>query len=112
MIKTWLIFIDFIIDFINVIFCSLQGDCVRQLKEQNAPENDVKKAVTELKAAKKILENKVCHSKQFNEHKYWFLILIKDCLLVHNYIEVLNLHLWLNLYSNGFVYFTNIYRAF
>jgi len=35
-----------------------QGDLVRNLKSENAPENDVKKAVAELKAKKKILEDK------------------------------------------------------
>jgi len=37
----------------------LQGDFVRKLKEEKAPEDDVKKAVTELKARKKVLEDKV-----------------------------------------------------
>lgn len=35
-----------------------QGDLVRQLKESKAPELDIKKAVAELKARKKILEDK------------------------------------------------------
>ncbi|XP_063633791.1 glycine--tRNA ligase [Cydia splendana] len=35
-----------------------QGDLVRKLKEEKAPEIDVKKAVAELKARKKILEDK------------------------------------------------------
>ncbi|XP_058452820.1 glycine--tRNA ligase isoform X2 [Malaya genurostris] len=35
-----------------------QGDLVRKLKSENAPEIDVKKAVNELKARKKILEEK------------------------------------------------------
>jgi len=35
-----------------------QGDLVRQLKTEKAPENDVKKAVAELKARKKVLEDK------------------------------------------------------
>lgn len=35
-----------------------QGDLVRQLKTDKAPENDVKKAVVELKARKKVLEDK------------------------------------------------------
>merc|ERR1712071_387130 len=35
-----------------------QGDVVRQLKESKAPELDVKKAVAELKARKKVLEDK------------------------------------------------------
>jgi len=35
-----------------------QGDIVRQLKESKAPELDVKKAVAELKARKKVLEDK------------------------------------------------------
>jgi glycyl-tRNA synthetase len=35
-----------------------QGDLVRKLKEDNAPELDVKKAVAELKARKKVLEDK------------------------------------------------------
>ncbi|XP_023223194.1 glycine--tRNA ligase-like [Centruroides sculpturatus] len=34
------------------------GDIVKQLKERNAPEIDIKKAVNELKARKKILEDK------------------------------------------------------
>jgi len=37
----------------------VQGDLVRKLKEENAPENDVKKAVYDLKAAKKVLEDKL-----------------------------------------------------
>lgn len=36
-----------------------QGDLVRKLKEENAPENDLKKAIFDLKAAKKILEDKL-----------------------------------------------------
>lgn len=32
---------------------------MKKLKEENAPENDVKKAVSELKARKKVLEDKV-----------------------------------------------------
>merc|ERR1719290_580455 len=35
-----------------------QGDLVRQLKTDKAPENDVKRAVVELKARKKVLEDK------------------------------------------------------
>ncbi|XP_033223884.1 glycine--tRNA ligase [Belonocnema kinseyi] len=35
-----------------------QGDLVRQLKANGAPENDVKKAVAELKARKKLLDDK------------------------------------------------------
>ena len=35
-----------------------QGDLVRQLKADKAPENDVKKAVAELKQRKKTLEDK------------------------------------------------------
>lgn len=35
-----------------------QGDLVRKLKEDKAPEIDVKKAVAELKARKKVLEDK------------------------------------------------------
>ncbi|CAG9575430.1 unnamed protein product [Danaus chrysippus] len=35
-----------------------QGDLVRQLKQEKAPEIDIKKAVAELKARKKILEDK------------------------------------------------------
>jgi len=35
-----------------------QGDLVRNLKATNAPDLDVKKAVVELKARKKILEDK------------------------------------------------------
>lgn len=34
-----------------------QGDIVRGLKDQNAPEVDIKKAVNELKARKKVLED-------------------------------------------------------
>lgn len=41
-----------------------QGDIVRKLKEENAPENDVKRAVTELKAKKKILEDKMLEISQ------------------------------------------------
>ena len=40
---------------------------MRQLKTDKAPENDVKEAVKELKAKKKILEDKVC------------VLLIADC---------------------------------
>ncbi|ESO08461.1 hypothetical protein HELRODRAFT_154558 [Helobdella robusta] len=36
-----------------------KGDLVRKLKEEGAPENDVKKALVELKAAKKVLEDKL-----------------------------------------------------
>ena len=36
----------------------LQGDAVRDLKAAGAPELDVKKAVNELKARKKVLEDK------------------------------------------------------
>jgi glycyl-tRNA synthetase len=35
-----------------------QGDIVRKLKEEKAPENDVKKAVAELKTRKKVLDEK------------------------------------------------------
>ncbi|GBP08253.1 Glycine--tRNA ligase [Eumeta japonica] len=35
-----------------------QGDLVRKLKEENAPDLDIKKAVAELKARKKVLEDK------------------------------------------------------
>ena len=38
---------------------------VRKLKEEKAPENDVKKALADLKAAKKILEDKVCYKSTF-----------------------------------------------
>jgi len=38
-----------------------QGDIVRRLKEEKAPENDILMAVSELKAAKKILDDKVLH---------------------------------------------------
>ncbi len=38
----------------------LQGDLVRKLKEDGAPENDLKVAITELKSRKRILEEKVC----------------------------------------------------
>jgi hypothetical protein len=37
----------------------VQGDLVTKLKAENAPENDLKKAIFQLKAAKKILEDKV-----------------------------------------------------
>ena len=37
-----------------------QGDLVRQMKEEGAPENDLKIAIAELKSRKKILEDKVC----------------------------------------------------
>jgi len=39
----------------------LQGDIVRRLKEEKAPENDILIAVSQLKAAKKILDDKVSH---------------------------------------------------
>lgn len=35
-----------------------QGDLVRQLKAENKPDLDVKKAVAELKVRKKVLEDK------------------------------------------------------
>jgi len=38
-----------------------QGDVVRRLKEEKAPENDILMAVSELKAAKKILDDKVSY---------------------------------------------------
>lgn len=41
---------------------------MKKLKEENAPENDVKKAVSELKARKKVLEDKVNFS--YSCHKY------------------------------------------
>ncbi|ELU17836.1 hypothetical protein CAPTEDRAFT_171846 [Capitella teleta] len=41
-----------------------QGDLVRQLKEQKAPANDVKVAVTELKARKKLLEDKLSREQE------------------------------------------------
>ena len=37
---------------------ALQGDLVRKLKDEHAPELDVNRAVTELKARKRILEDK------------------------------------------------------
>jgi glycyl-tRNA synthetase len=37
----------------------LKGEVVRKLKEENAPEIDVQRAVAELKARKSVLENKV-----------------------------------------------------
>ena len=40
-------------------FIFAKGDKVRSLKESKAPENDVNAAVKELKAVKKILEDKV-----------------------------------------------------
>ena len=44
---------------LHLLFISCdQGDLVRQLKTDKAPENDVKKAVVELKARKKVLEDK------------------------------------------------------
>lgn len=36
----------------------ISGDLVRQMKQDGAPELDVKKAVVELKARKKALEDK------------------------------------------------------
>lgn len=36
----------------------IQGDLVRKLKQDGAPELDVKKAVAELKTRKKVLEDK------------------------------------------------------
>ena len=37
-----------------------QGDLVRKMKEEGAPENDLLVAVTELKARKRVLDEKVC----------------------------------------------------
>jgi len=42
---------------------------VRQLKDEKAPENDILKAVSELKAAKKVLDDKVLNS--FMLAFYW-----------------------------------------
>lgn len=44
-------------------FLSTQGDLVRKLKAENAPDVDVNKAVAELKARKRILEAKVRNVK-------------------------------------------------
>ena len=49
----------------------LQGDAVRDLKAAGAPELDVKKAVNELKARKKVLEDKELELRFANQ----FLIL-------------------------------------
>lgn len=38
----------------------LQGDLVRKLKQEKAPEIDLQRAVAELKHKKKTLEDKVC----------------------------------------------------
>ena len=43
---------------ICLILCCCQGDLVRKLKAEGASEIDVKKAVNELKARKKLLEDK------------------------------------------------------
>lgn len=43
----------------NVGSCVLQGDLVRKLKEDKAPQVDIDRAVAELKARKRILEAKV-----------------------------------------------------
>ena len=39
----------------------LQGDVVRQLKQDSRPELEVKAAIAELKKRKKLLEQKVIH---------------------------------------------------
>jgi len=39
----------------------LQGDVVRRLKEEKAPENDILVAISELKVAKKVLDDKVLY---------------------------------------------------
>lgn len=44
-----------------------QGDKVRKLKEEKAPENDVKEAVKELKARKKVLEDKMLEIARVEE---------------------------------------------
>lgn len=41
-----------------MLCCFVKGDFVRSLKANGAPEIDIKKAVAELKARKKILEDK------------------------------------------------------
>lgn len=43
------------------MFFFFQGDLVRQMKQEGAPEVDVTKAVAELKARKKALENKASY---------------------------------------------------
>lgn len=40
----------------------MQGDLVRKLKEENAPEIDLQRAVADLKHRKKQLEDKVCYN--------------------------------------------------
>ncbi|XP_070169475.1 glycine--tRNA ligase-like [Polyergus mexicanus] len=47
-----------ICDYLFMRYCPLQGDYVRKLKFDGAPELNIKKAVAELKLRKKILENK------------------------------------------------------
>ena len=46
-----------------------QGDLVRQMKADKAPELDVKKAVAELKSRKKVLEDKELSLRPV-EHKF------------------------------------------
>ena len=41
-----------------ILYIMISGDLVRQMKQDGAPELDVKKAVVELKARKKALEDK------------------------------------------------------
>ena len=43
---------------ICILYIMISGDLVRQMKQDGAPELDVKKAVVELKARKKVLEDK------------------------------------------------------
>ena len=53
-----------------------QGDLVRQLKADGAPELDVKKAVAELKQRKKTLEDKELDLRYFDLSKFLLVVFV------------------------------------
>lgn len=57
-----------------------KGDLVRELKEKKAPENDVKKAISDLKACKKTLENKLLELSKGQEVEAFDRLKLEDLL--------------------------------
>jgi len=57
-----------------------QGDIVKKLKEDSAPKNDIAVAVTELKARKKLLENKMLEYSKKEETKIFERSKLEDLL--------------------------------
>jgi len=57
-----------------------QGELVKKLKEQKAPQNDIDVAVTELKARKKLLENKILEFSKKEETKIFERAKLEDLL--------------------------------